>query len=75
VPVQGYVCRQPGIVSIVDGLVEGEVEGSVFEEESEVCVIDTWVLGEIGAIAWSAVDPSGIDLTIRTLPPQLPRDS
>jgi hypothetical protein len=75
VPVQGYICRQPRVVGVVNGLVEGEVQGGVFEEEPEVCVVNAWILREIRAVAGGTVNPPGIDLAIRCLLPQLPRDS
>jgi hypothetical protein len=75
VSVQGYVRHQSRIVSVVDGLVESKVEGGIFEEESEVGVVDAWVLREIRAVAGGAIDPPGVDLAIGALLPQLPRDS
>jgi hypothetical protein len=74
VPVQGYVSYQSGVIGVVNGLVESEVEGSVFEEELEVCIIDAWVLGKVRAVAGGTVDPSGVYFAIRCLLPQLPRD-
>jgi hypothetical protein len=75
VSVQGYVCHQSRIISVVDGLVESKVEGGVLEEELEICVIDAWVLREIGTVAGGAVDSPSVHLAIGCLLPQLPRDS
>jgi hypothetical protein len=69
VSVQGYVRHQSRVVSVVDGLVESKVEGGIFEEESEVCVIDAWILREIRAVAGGAVDSSGVHFAIGCLFP------
>jgi hypothetical protein len=56
-------------------LVEGEVEGGIFEKEFNVFVGDARVLEEVGTVARGAVNTSGIGLAVRCLFPQLPGDS
>ena len=73
--VQRHVCNQPWVVSILNGLIEGKTEGGIFEEESDVFIRDTRVLGKVGTVARGTVKTSGIGLAIRCLFPQLPGDS
>jgi hypothetical protein len=75
VAVQRHVCNQPWVVSVLDGLVEGEVEGGVLEEEPDVLIGDARVLREVGTVTGGTVDAPGIDLTVGCLLPQLPGDS
>jgi hypothetical protein len=74
VAVECHIYNQSQVIGILNGLIEGKVEGGVFEEESDVFIRDARVLGQVGTVARGAVDTSGIDLAIRCLFPQLPGD-
>jgi hypothetical protein len=75
VVVQCHICSQSWVISIFNGLIEGEVEDGIFKEESDVFIRDARVLGKVGTVARGTVNTSGIGLTIRCLFPQLPGDS
>jgi hypothetical protein len=73
--VQCHICNQSWVISVLNGLVEGKVEGGILEEESNVFVRNTRVLGEVRTVARGAINSSGIGFAIRHLFPQLPGDS
>jgi hypothetical protein len=75
VTVQRYVSNQPWVVSVLNGLVEGEVESGILEEEPNVLIGDARVLREVGTVTGGTVDVPGVDLAVGRLLPQLPRDS
>jgi hypothetical protein len=75
VAVQRHICNQPWVISVLDGLIKGEVEGSVFEEESDVLIRDARVLGKVGMVARGTVNAPGIGLAVGCLFSQLPGDS
>src|SRR6267142_5667396 len=62
VTIERHICDQTRIVSIFNRLVECEVEGRVFEKDTELFVEDVGILREVGTMAGGTNHPPGEDL-------------
>src|SRR6266850_4091656 len=65
VAIECHICNQTRIVSVLNRLVECEVEGRVFEKDAKLFIKDMGVLREVGTMAGGTDDPPGEDLAIR----------
>src|SRR6266850_4940270 len=64
VTIERHICNQTRIVSILNRLVECEVEGHVFEKDAKLFIEDVGVLREVGTMAGGADDLPGENLAI-----------
>src|SRR6267142_1064175 len=65
VAVERHICNQSWVVSILNRLVECEVEGCILEEDTDLLIKDVGVLREVGTMAGGADNPPSKDLAIR----------
>jgi len=64
VAVERHICNQSWVVSILNRLVECEIEGGVLEEDADLLIKDVGVLREVGTVAGGADNPPSEDLAI-----------
>src|SRR6266850_3070824 len=64
VAIERHICNQTRIISILNRLVECEVEGHIFDKDTELFVEDVGILREVGTMAGGTDDLPGKDLAV-----------
>src|SRR6266850_98571 len=64
VAIEHHICNQTRVISVLNRLVECEVEGRIFEKDADLFIKDVGVLREVGTMTGSTDDSSGEDFAI-----------